>query len=69
MSACPYCCAPDRDVVLDDVAQCQWVEDTRISQGADPPCTTDLYACYEYYRRTTWRYRFPRWVKRVWRMK
>lgn len=45
MVPCPYCPNPDRRAVFNDRMQsCQWREDRRVSQGADPPCVCDGYA-------------------------
>jgi len=38
---CPYCPNPDRNSVFNSWAGCQWVEDSRVSSGADPPCVCD----------------------------
>jgi hypothetical protein len=39
MIQCPYCANPDRD----ESQNCVWVEDKRISIGADAPCRVDHY--------------------------
>ena len=50
---CPYCANPDRNSVLGPDGfdrstatwrGCQWIEDRRISIGADPPCLIDNYS-------------------------
>lgn len=55
MVACPYCPNPDRRAVFNDRFQsCQWKEDRRVSQGADPPCACDAWGILEERKSRRW---------------
>jgi hypothetical protein len=47
VTPCPYCANQDRDdngnAVSGGTGNCLWVEDKRVSVGADAPCVVDNY--------------------------